>query len=135
VIQAGAMAEGGEVFVLDMGEPVKIASLAEQMVHLSGLSVKTADQDGDIEIVFSGLRPGEKLFEELLVSGEELSTAHERICRTMEPSMALDEWTALLERLERAVNTSNLTELYDLLLDAPLHWTPNSEKLLDVGIA
>ena len=65
VIQAGAMGSDGDVFVLDMGEPVKITDLAERMIHLSGLSVKNdQNPDGDIEIVFSGLRPGEKLYEE-----------------------------------------------------------------------
>lgn len=135
VIQAGAMAEGGDVFVLDMGEPVKIANLAERMIHLSGLSVKTADQDGDIEIVYSGLRPGEKLYEELLVSGEEQPTPHERICRTMEPCLGIEEWTKLFDNLWTAVDNSDLVTLHKLLLEAPLHWTPDQETLRDVGVA
>ncbi|MFT7126613.1 MAG: FlaA1/EpsC-like NDP-sugar epimerase [Pseudoalteromonas tetraodonis] len=135
VIQAGAMAVGGDVFVLDMGEPVKIANLAERMVHLSGLRVKTAEQDGDIEIVYTGLRPGEKLFEELLVSGVELPTSHERICRTMEPGLSFDEWTELFDKLWTAVDNSDLVTLHKLLLDAPLHWAPESETLRDAGVA
>lgn len=135
VIQAGAMAEGGEVFVLDMGEPVKIANLAERMVHLSGLSVKSAtNPDGDIEIVFSGLRAGEKLYEELLVSGEQLATAHERICRTLEPALSFEQWFVLLERLQQAVDQSDLRELRSLVLEAPVYWLPDSDEMRDVGI-
>src|SRR5690606_15952020 len=82
VIQAGSMSEGGDVFLLDMGEPVAILDLAKRMIRLSGLEVRDADNpDGDIEIVFTGLRPGEKLFEELLVSGNPLPTRHPKIMR------------------------------------------------------
>jgi FlaA1/EpsC-like NDP-sugar epimerase len=88
VIQAGAMARGGEVFVLDMGEPVRIADLARSMIHLSGLSEKTADgADGDIEIKFVGLRPGEKLFEELLIGNEVIPSGHPRIMCARERSI------------------------------------------------
>ena len=80
VIQAGAMARGGEVFVLDMGEPVRIADLARSIIHLSGVSEKTEDNpDGDIEIKFVGLRPGEKLFEELLIGDDVVPSGHPRI--------------------------------------------------------
>ena len=81
VIQAGSMGQGGDVFVLDMGEPVKIIELAEKMVHLSGLSVRSdKNPQGDISIEFTGLRPGEKLYEELLADGETtIPTAHERV--------------------------------------------------------
>jgi FlaA1/EpsC-like NDP-sugar epimerase len=80
VIQAGAMARGGEVFVLDMGEPVRIADLARTMIHLSGLSERTAeDPDGDVEIKYVGLRPGEKLFEELLIGGDVIPSGHPRV--------------------------------------------------------
>lgn len=135
VIQAGAMAEGGEVFVLDMGEPVKIANLAERMLHLSGLTLKDANNpSGDIEIVFTGLRPGEKLFEELLVSGEELPTTHERICRTMEPALEYQEWLTLLNKLKVTVEESDLETLRELILSAPVYWTPDAEELNDVGV-
>ena len=80
VIQAGAMAKGGEVFVLDMGEPVRIADLARSIIHLSGVSEKTQDNpEGDIEIKFVGLRPGEKLFEELLIGDDVVPSGHPRI--------------------------------------------------------
>jgi len=80
VIQAGAMSKGGEVFVLDMGEPVRIADLARSMVRLSGLTEKTeAAPEGDIEIKAVGLRPGEKLFEELLIGDDVVASSHPRI--------------------------------------------------------
>jgi FlaA1/EpsC-like NDP-sugar epimerase len=85
VIQASAMAKGGEVFVLDMGQPVRIADLARSMIRLSGLSVRDADNpDGDIEVVESGLRPGEKLYEELLIGDNPEPTNHPRIMRARE---------------------------------------------------
>lgn len=85
VIQAGAMAQGGDLFLLDMGEPVRIRDLAESLVRLSGLQLRSASQpDGDIEIVETGLRPGEKLFEELLIADNPLPTEHPRIVRACE---------------------------------------------------
>lgn len=85
VLQAGAMASGGDVFVLDMGESVKIVDLARRMIELSGLTASTDDHgEGDIEIVFTGLRPGEKLYEELLIGGNPTATSHPRIMRADE---------------------------------------------------
>src|SRR5690606_11554957 len=93
VIQAGSMGLGGDVFVLDMGEPVKIRDLAEKMIVLSGLTVKTPERpDGDIAIEYVGLRPGEKLYEELLIGGDVLPTQHPRIMRANENRI---EWEAL----------------------------------------
>jgi FlaA1/EpsC-like NDP-sugar epimerase len=101
VIQAGAMGEGGDVFVLDMGQPVRIADLARRMVHLSGLEVRDARRpDGDIEIRFSGLRPGEKLYEELLIGDHVLETDHERIMRAQENLLPEATLRALLDRLK-----------------------------------
>ena len=101
VIQAGAMAKGGEVFVLDMGQPVKIYDLAKRMVELSGLSVKNSETGaGDIEIVVTGLRPGEKLYEELLIGENPTSTPHPRIMMAREdflPWSALEAELALLQ--------------------------------------
>jgi FlaA1/EpsC-like NDP-sugar epimerase len=97
VLQAGAMAEGGEVFVLDMGQPVKILELARRMVMLSGLSIRDAHQpDGDIEITITGLRPGEKLYEELLIGENPMATDHPRIMRAREDFVP---WTLLSQRL------------------------------------
>ena len=121
VIQAGAMAKGGEVFVLDMGQPVKIYDLAKRMVELSGLSVKNPETGlGDIEIVVSGLRPGEKLYEELLIGENPTSTPHPRIMMAREDflpwgaleaelallqqGLAKDDFQALVEQLQRLVN-------------------------------
>ena len=100
VVQAGAMARGGDVFVLDMGEPVRIADLARTMIHLSGLSERTGDDpDGDIDLEFVGLRPGEKLFEELLIGEHVVPSGHQRIMcareRHIEPAL-LDKMLASL---------------------------------------
>ena len=102
VIQAGAMGKGGDVFLLDMGQPVRIQDLARQMISLSGLKVKDEkDQDGDIEIQYTGLRPGEKLYEELLIDQENTETTeHSRILRSYEKHYALDEILKLFERIE-----------------------------------
>lgn len=101
VIQAGAMATGGEVFVLDMGAPVKIVDLARRMIHLSGHETKTDDNpDGDIEIIFTGLRAGEKLYEELIIGEDNIeSTNHPLIMQAIEDSFPLDEIEAVLAEL------------------------------------
>ena len=97
VIQAGAMGAGGDVFVLDMGQPVRIIDLARRMVELSGLTVRDpTDPEGDIEIAVTGLRPGEKLFEELLIGENPTPTQHSRIMKANEPFIA---WTQLQEKL------------------------------------
>ena len=80
VMQAGVMAKGGDVFVLDMGDPIKILDLAYRMIHLSGLKpIDTSNPDGDIKIKFTGLRPGEKLYEELLIGDDVIQSEHPRI--------------------------------------------------------
>ena len=101
VIQAGAMASGGEVFVLDMGEPVKIVDLAHRMIHLSGLDIKdAAHPEGDIEVIFTGLRDGEKLYEELIIGEDNVeSTDHPLIMQAMEHSFPLDELESVLFEL------------------------------------
>ena len=101
VIQAGAMASGGEVFVLDMGEPVKIVDLAHRMIHLSGFDIKDAARpEGDIEVIFTGLRAGEKLYEELIIGEDNIeSTDHPLIMQAMEHSFPLDELETLLFEL------------------------------------
>lgn len=101
VIQAGAMAKGGEVFVLDMGEPVKIVDLARRMIHLSGHRAKTTDNpNGDIEIIFTGLRSGEKLYEELIIGEDNIeNTHHPLIMQAMEHSFPLAELELILSKL------------------------------------
>ncbi len=116
VIQAGAMATGGEVFVLEMGTPVKIDDLARTMVRLSGLEVRDeAHPDGDVAIEYVGLRPGEKLYEELLIGENATGTTHPRIFKTSEPILAYEELIAALEHVEDAIQRVDLTELQDML--------------------
>ncbi|MGM0926543.1 MAG: polysaccharide biosynthesis protein [Pseudomonadota bacterium] len=103
VIQAGSMAEGGDVFVLDMGDSVKIVDLARRMIQLTGLEVKDEENpEGDIEIVFSGLRPGEKLYEELLIGDSVVGTQHPKILRAHEEVLPHRDLVALLEELREA---------------------------------
>jgi len=116
VIQAGAMATGGEVFVLDMGTPVKIADLARTMVRLSGLQMRDeSNPDGDIAIEYCGLRPGEKLYEELLLGENTTGTSHPRIFKTHEPILALEELESALERLDEAMQRHDEMQLQELL--------------------
>ena len=109
VIQAGAMAKGGDVFVLDMGQPVKIMDLARRMVELSGLTVKDEEHpEGDIEIGVTGLRPGEKLYEELLIGDNPKPTVHPRIMKAHEEFMPWAEFEAKLNTLEIALNVNDV---------------------------
>ncbi len=109
VIQAGAMAKGGDVFVLDMGQPVKIMDLARRMVELSGLSVKDEQHpDGDIEIAVTGLRPGEKLYEELLIGDNPKPTVHPRIMKAHEEFIPWAEFETKLSSLEMALNVNDV---------------------------
>ncbi|MDN3608463.1 polysaccharide biosynthesis protein [Vibrio ostreicida] len=125
VIQAGAMGKGGDVFVLDMGEPVRITDLAENLIKLSGLEVKSEDNPlGDIEIQFSGLRPGEKLFEELLIGDNVNDTAHPRIMTANERYLPLEEYQPLVDELDRACHNFEHEKIRQLLLDAPTDFNP-----------
>ena len=112
VIQAGAMAHGGEVFVLDMGEPVKIMDLAKRMITLSGLKVKDQNNpNGDIEIVIAGLRPGEKLYEELIIDGDNIEkTQHPLIMKAKEHFYSFDEITNVINEVQTQNNTTKNTQ-------------------------
>ena len=112
VIQAGAMAHGGEVFVLDMGEPVKIMDLAKRMITLSGLKVKDQNNpNGDIEIVIAGLRPGEKLYEELIIDGDNIEkTQHPLIMKAKEHFYSFDEITNVINEVQNQNNTTKNTQ-------------------------
>ncbi|MDA0129885.1 nucleoside-diphosphate sugar epimerase/dehydratase [Vibrio sp. MarTm2] len=128
VIQAGAMGKGGDVFVLDMGEPVRIADLARNLIQLSGLEVKDSDNPyGDIAIEFSGLRPGEKLYEELLIGDNVQETAHPRIMTAQETYLPIDDYLELLEKLDHACHNFNHEEIRRLLLEAPTDFNPSDE--------
>ena len=117
VIQAGAMGKGGEVFVLDMGKPIKIFDLATKMIYLSGLEVRNeSNPNGEIEIKITGLRPGEKLFEELLIGDNVSKTKHPMIMRAKEEMLSWDELSVILNSLEEAVADSNQEVLQSLLI-------------------
>jgi FlaA1/EpsC-like NDP-sugar epimerase len=127
VIQAGTMATGGEVFVLEMGTPVKIADLARTMVRLSGLEVRDeAHPDGDIAIEYIGLRPGEKLYEELLIGENTTGTNHPRIFKNNEPIIPFEELVAVLERLEEAIHRLDDAEMQDVLRTTVEGYAPAS---------
>lgn len=116
VIQAGAMAEGGDVFVLDMGEPVKIIDLAKRMVELSGLTIQDDENpNGEIAIHITGLRPGEKLYEELLIGDNPLPTAHPRIMKAHENFIAWDRLSIKLEMLTQALHANDIAKVRELL--------------------
>jgi FlaA1/EpsC-like NDP-sugar epimerase len=118
VIQAGSLAVGGEIFVLDMGKPVKIDKMARHMIQLSGLTVADeANPDGDIEIVYPGLRSGEKLFEELLIDGDVSGTRHSRIMCANESSLSLRELTSHIDRFRQIVDKGDTPELVKMLAE------------------
>lgn len=128
VIQAGALAKGGDVFVLDMGEPVKIVDLAKRMIYLSGLEVKDVDHpQGDIEIEFTGLRPGEKLYEELLIDAEVLPTEHAKIARAQDGCCASEQLHAGMQSLALAIEQQSPAQVRDLLTRLVPEFKPVSE--------
>ena len=132
VIQAGAMAQGGDVFVLDMGEPVRIAELAVQMARLHGLKAVMVPEDasvgpGEIGIVFTRLRPGEKMYEELLIGSNPQATAHHRILTTIERHLPLADLTRLLDQIDQACNRSDIAALRQLMVDAQIGYQPHRE--------
>ena len=128
VIQAGAMAQGGEVFVLDMGEPVKISDLARLMVELSGLTIRDAEHpEGDIEIRVTGLRPGEKLYEELLIGNQPLPTLHPRIMKAHEEYLLWPVLEEKLKELELKINHNDIKAVRQLLKSLHLGYVCNEE--------
>ena len=133
VIQAGSMAKGGDVFILDMGEPVKIVDLAKNLIQLSGLSVKDEkNPKGDIEIAYTGLRPGEKLYEELLIGGDNVTkTAHSRIMTAEEEYLPFEQLSNVLVELEQACEKADYMAIRQILLSAPTGFRPTTE-IVDV---
>lgn len=128
VIQAGAMGQGGDVFVLDMGEPIRIVDLAKRMIHLSGLEVKDEDHPaGEIEICFTGLRPGEKLYEELLIGDNVSETSHARIMRAQEHVIPWTELEKMLMILEQATKNDDFERVRDVLTNAVAGFVPQCE--------
>lgn len=125
VIQAGAMGKGGDVFVLDMGESVRIVDLATNLIKLSGLEVKSSDNPlGDIEIKFTGLRPGEKLFEELLIGNDVKGSEHERIMQANENFLPYDEYKLILDKLDRACHKFDHEAIREIFFSAPTGFNP-----------
>jgi len=139
VIQAGAMSQpgvsdselsGGEVYVLDMGEPIKIMDLARKMIHLMGKRVKNGENTEDpeaIAIEITGLRPGEKLYEELLIGENTFETDHPRIMKANELSLEWARMEALLDNVKAACDKGRAEQVFELLLRAPLDFQPNSD--------
>lgn len=139
VIQSGAMAKGGDVFVLDMGKPVRIANLAVTMVKLYGLKPYFVDhpgqvfpEKGDIPICFTGLRKGEKLYEELLIGNNPEPTEHPRVLSAKEIAMSSEQLLPVLEKLLLACKSFNLGEIHDILRDLPLEYAPREARLSDL---
>lgn len=142
VLQAGIMARGGEVFVLDMGQPVRVYDLARNMIELSGLSIRSAESpDGDIEIEIVGLRPGEKLYEELLIGNDPIKTAHPRIMMANEAFLPwgrlndrLEELSRLLDRQDAAGVRFMLTELVPEYVPGALtDWVSSAGEAADAA--
>ncbi|MGI1677503.1 MAG: polysaccharide biosynthesis protein [Cellvibrionaceae bacterium] len=128
VIQAGSMGTGGDVFVLDMGEPVKIIDLATRMIHLSGLTLQDkTNPTGDIELEFAGLRPGEKLYEELLIGETVSGTEHSRIMRAEEISLEWDKIHQLLNDFNSNCKTCDTNKVKEILLSAPTGYQSNKK--------
>lgn len=128
VIQAGAMGVGGDVFVLDMGEPIRIVDLAKRMIHLSGLEIIDDNHpNGEIGIKFIGLRPGEKLYEELLIGENVSETAHKRIMRAEEQVIPWEELETLLSRLEKAAKDDDFEAVRAILKYAVTGYKPQCE--------
>lgn len=128
VIQAGAMAKGGDVFVLDMGQPVKIMDLARRMVELSGLTVKDEQNpEGDIEIAVTGLRPGEKLYEELLIGDNPKPTMHPRIMKAHEEFIPWAKFEAKLNALEMALNVNDVGVIRLMMQQLVVGYSPGDD--------
>jgi FlaA1/EpsC-like NDP-sugar epimerase len=126
VIQAGSMAEGGDVFVLDMGQPVKITELAERMIKLMGFDIKSAESPEGIEINYTGLRPGEKLYEELLIGEDVIGTDHSKIMRAEEERLSCSELQALLVSIARAIENEDSQLARSLLERSVAGFKPSS---------
>jgi FlaA1/EpsC-like NDP-sugar epimerase len=131
VLQAAVLAEGGDVFLLDMGEPVRIKDLAEQMVRLSGLSLRDVlNPNGDIEIVCTGLRPGEKLYEELLIDADSQPTSHPLIYRAQEQALAPEPLWPQIDALEAAIRRQDVAAALEVLAELVPEWTRGKAKAI-----
>ena len=128
VIQAGAMESKGDIFVLDMGEPIKVVNLAKDMIKLSGMTLKNKNNpDGDIEIVYTGLRPGEKLYEELLIGNNMSLTEHEKIMRVREESLDWEDLQKHLVELENAIKMDNVEKIFEVFIKTVSGFIPDKK--------
>jgi FlaA1/EpsC-like NDP-sugar epimerase len=134
VIQASAMAKGGDVFVLDMGKPVRIYDLAVKMIYLSGLLVRDeAHPHGDIEIKVTGLRPGEKLYEELLIGDNPQLTAHPKIMKAHEEFLSWDDLQRELEELNLVLDAMDDKLIKEMLIKLVPGYQPNGDIAIGIG--
>jgi len=117
VLQASDMAQGGEVFILDMGEQLNIMDLAKRLVHLSGRSIATTNKEEGIEIIEVGLRPGEKMFEELLISGDQLKTKNPKIYKSMESFPSAGQMKDLIDKVNIAIDQNDHLKLIQIFKD------------------
>jgi len=127
VIQAGAMAEGGEVFVLDMGKPVKITELAVRMIRLMGLEIRSEENPDGVEVIYTGLRPGEKLFEELLIGGDVVGTAHPKIMRAQEEGLSAAKLDKVISSLSQAIDKGDSVHARELLGEVVSGFNPTTQ--------
>jgi len=128
VLQAGSMAKGGDLFVLDMGDPIRILDLAYRMIHLSGLKpIDNDNPDGDIQINFTGLRPGEKLYEELLIGDDVVQSKHPRIMQAREEKLKTEEILKFIEMIKKSRDLQDETIIKNLLLEYVKGYTTEFE--------
>ena len=130
VIQAGSLSKGGEVFLLDMGEPILIKKLAEQMIALSGQTLKSdKNLDGDIEILITGLRPGEKLYEELLINKNAIKTSHPNIFKANEPFIPFKNIKKSISKIYSFIEKGKDDEVLALIMDLIPEYTPYKRQI------
>ena len=136
VIQAGSLSKGGEVFLLDMGEPMSILSLAKEMIRLSGKEIKDeTNPNGDIEIVITGLRPGEKLYEELLIGDNVSKTAHDHIMYANEGKLSIEKIDNFIQDLTNLKSTSSISEVQKILFQSVEGYSPSkTENIIDFKV-
>ena len=138
VIQAGAMAKDGDVFILDMGKPVKIIDLAKQMIKFHGLKfhnekIEETSEINNIEIKFIGLRPGEKLYEELLIGNDPKGTEHPRILTATEHSYDLSTLKLILDELFIACNNNDYDKIFSIFKEKQIGYNPNNSDINDIS--
>jgi FlaA1/EpsC-like NDP-sugar epimerase len=134
VVQAGSMGRHGEVFVLDMGEPVLIRDLAARMIQLAGYHVRSAENpEGDVEIAYTGLRPGEKLYEELLIGDQPEGTSHPRIFHACDPFLPLPQLKVSLDQIEQSIRRDELPRLMTEIRNLVAGFRPTDEPQVSVA--